>query len=229
MKTQLKTLLFFIFIISTLNAQKDSNSKWAIQLNVINVLPNESDPIEGGSLTMSDAFGFEIGINYFFNNNISTEFTLGSSNHETKIQYSYFEQHRYIIGDVLIIPLNLNFQYHFYLNKFKSYLGAGINYTFFNVKEEELIGGVDGGEFDSTFGFVLQGGIDYEINNRWFVNFDIKQMFISTDMTIYHGWCGTPAKSQMAIPCPDYNIEDVVEKVDINPLSFGLGIGYKFN
>jgi len=59
------------------------------------------------------------------------------------------------------------------------------------VKGEELLGGVDGGEFDSTFGFALQGGIDYEINNRWFVNFDIKQKFISTDMTIYHGWCGT--------------------------------------
>ncbi len=97
------------------------------------------------------------------------------------------------------------------------------------MKGEELLGGVDGGEFDSTFGFALQGGIDYEINNRWFFNFDIKQKFISTDMTIYHGWCGTPSKSQMAIPCPDYNVEDVVEKVKINPLSFGLGIGFRFN
>lgn len=229
MKTLLTTLLFFIFITSTLNAQNDSNSKWAIQLNAINVLPNESDYIEGGSLTMSDAFGFEIGINYFFNKNISTEFTLGSSNHETKIQYQDFEQHRYIIGDVRVIPIGLNVQYHFYFNKFKPYAGVGINYTFFNVKEKDLIGGVDGGEFDSTFGFSLQGGVDYEINNRWFVSFDIKQMFISTDMTIYHGWCGTPEKSTVAIPCADYNVEDVVEKVDINPLSFGLGIGYKFN
>ncbi len=54
------------------------------------MLPNESDQIEGGNLTMSNAFGFEIGINYFFNKNISTEFTLGGSSHESKIQYSDF-------------------------------------------------------------------------------------------------------------------------------------------
>ena len=56
-------------------------------------------------------------------------------------------------------------------------------------------------------------------------------MFISTDLTTYHGWCGNPAKSaitKVAVPCPDYNVEDVKTKVDINPLSIGLGLGYKF-
>ncbi len=55
-------------------------------------------------------------------------------------------------------------------------------------------------------------------------------MFIFTDMTTYHGWCGTSEKSastKVAVPCPHYNVEDVV-KVSINPLSHRLGIGYKF-
>ncbi len=232
MKTLTTTLLFFVLTVSTINGQNKSYSKWSVQLNALSVLPNEGDPIEGADLTMSNSFGFELGINYFFNKNISTELSLGYSKHETKIQYSDWIQHRYYsIGDVKLVPLNLNFQYHFILNNFRPYVGAGINYTHFYVKEKELIGGVYGAEFDSTFGFTLQGGINYDINNRWFVNFDVKQMFISTDMTTYHGWCGTPAKStntKMATPCPDYNVEDIVNKVDINPLSIGLGIGYKF-
>lgn len=231
MKTQFKTLLLFILTVSTIYAQNDSFSKWSLQLNALHISPFESNPIEGGDLVMGNAFGFEIGLNYFFTENISTNFSLGYSNHETKIQYSDFEQHRYPIGDVIMVPLNLSFQYHFILNDFRPYVGAGINYTHFYVIEEELIGGVNGAEFDSTLGFALQGGVIYDINKKWFVNFDIKQMFISTDMTTYHGWCGTPAKStsiKVAVPCPDYNVEDVVNKVDINPLSIGFGIGYKF-
>ncbi len=231
MKTQFNTLLLFILTVSTIYAQNNNTSKWSLQLNATNILINESDPIEGGDLVMGNAFGFEIGVKYFFTKNISTNFSLGYSNHETKIQYSDFEQHRYPIGDVIMVPLNLSFQYYFILNDFRPYVGVGINYTHFYVKEEELIGGVNGAEFDSTLGFALQGGVIYDINKKWFVNFDIKQMFISTDMTTYHGWCGTPAKStytKVAVPCPDYNVEDVVNKVDLNPLSFGLGIGYKF-
>jgi len=231
MKTLLTTLLFFTFTISNLMAQNDDYSKWSVRLNATNVLTNESDPIEGGDLVMSNTFGFEVGVKYFFSKNIATELTIGGSNHDSKIQYSDFDQHRYDIGDVYMVPLNLIFQYHFILNDFRPYFGAGINYTFFYVKEKELIGGVYGGEFDSTFGFALQGGVIYDISNNWFVNFDIKQMFISTDLTTYHGWCETPAKStyaKIAIPCPDYNVEDVVNKVDINPLSIGVGIGFKF-
>ncbi len=230
----MKNLFTFLFIlgISIIHAQNDDYSKMTLRISGLRVMPDENDTVVERDLTMTNEFGFEIGLNYFFNKNISTEFSLMNSNHKTKIQYFDFDQHRYSIGDVNIVPLNLNFQYHFILNNFRPYLGAGINYTFFYVKSEDIIGGVHGGEFDSTFGFALQGGIDYDINNRWFVNFDIKQMFISTDMTTYHGWCGTPAKStntKMAIPCPDYNVEDVVNKVDINPLSIGLGIGYKFH
>jgi len=231
MKTLFTTLLFFLFTLSNLMAQSDDYSKWSIRLNVTNTFTNESDPIEGGDLEMGNAFGFEAGIKYFFNKNIATELTFWGSNHDTKIQYNDFDQHRYDIGDVYMVPLNLIFQYHFILNNFRPYLGAGVNYSFFYVNEEEIIGGVHGAEFDSAFGFAIQGGVIYDINKRWFVDFDIKQMFISTDMTTYHGWCGTPAKStytKVTVPCPDYNVEDVVNKVDINPLSIGVGIGFKF-
>jgi len=231
MKNLISFLLFFVLFVYTINAQNDSFSKWSVRLNATNILTNESDPIKDADLEMSNAFGFEIGLNYFFTKNISTEFSLGYSNHETKIQYYDFEQHRYSIGGVNMVPLNLSFKYHFILNNFRPHVGAGFNYTLFSVKEEEIIGGVHGAEFDGALGFALQGGLIYDVNNTWFVNFDIKQMFISTNMTTYSGWCGTPKKSastKVAVPCPDYNVEDVKTKVDINPLSIGLGIGYKF-
>jgi len=230
MKTLFPTLVLLIFTVSTINAQNDNYFDWSLRLSGLSVMPVESDGVEGRDLTMSNEFGFEIGLNYFFNKNISTELSLGSSSHETIIQYDDWEQHRYSIGDVRIIPIDLNFQYHFDLNKLKPYVGAGVNYTFFYVEEEMLAGGVNGGKFDNAFGFVLQGGIDYAINDKWYINLDLKKLFLSTEMTTYHGWCGDEfaAKAIVAVPCPDYNVEEIVEKVDINPLSIGLGIGYKW-
>ncbi len=231
MKILFTTLLFFIFTFSNLIAQNDDYSKWSVRLNATNTFTNESDPIEGGDLVMDNSFGFEVGVKYFFSKNLATEFTLGNSKHTTRIQYADFEQHRYSIGDVNMTPFQLNFQYHFVLNHFRPYVGAGINYTFFYVDGEEIAGGVHGGKFDSSIGFTLQGGVIYDISNRWFVNFDIKQMFISTDMTTYEGSCDTTDKSiqtKTAIPCPDYQVEEIVNKVDINPLSIGVGIGFKF-
>lgn len=231
MKPLSTTLLFFIITISTINAQNNNYSKWSVRLNAVNVLTSTSDAITDGEFVLGNSFGFEIGLKYFFTKNISTEFSLMNSKHKSKIQYFDFEQHRYSIGDVNIIPLNLNFQYNFILNDFHPYVGIGINYTFFYVKDEDIIGGVHGGEFDNALGFTLQGGIAYEINKHWFVNFDVKQMFISTDMTTYRGWCDTPEKNSQiktAIPCPDYRVEEVKTKVNINPLSLGLGVGYTF-
>ncbi len=233
MKTLFATLLFLIFTLSNLIAQNNNYSKWAVRLNALSVSPNEGDNIEEGDLTMTNVFGFEIGLNYYFNKNISVEFSLASSKHKAFLQYKgieYVAVYNYDIGDVMILPANLNFQYHFYFKKFKPYIGAGINYTSFIVKQDnDIIGGVRGGEFDDAFGFVIQGGINYDINNKWFINLDLKKLFLSTDMTTYHGWCGTPAKGMVAIPCPDYNVEEIIEEVDINPLSIGLGIGYKFD
>ena len=230
MKFLITVILFYIVTTSTIHAQNDY-SKWSVRLSATNILTNESDPIEGGDLSMGNTFGFEVGVKYFFSKNIATELTIGDSNHNTKIQYNDFDQHRYDIGDVHMVPLNLIFQYHFILNDFRPYFGAGINYSFFYVNENEIDGGVHGGTFDSTFGFALQGGIIYDISNRWFVNFDLKQMFISTDMITYEGSCTTLEKSiqtKTAVPCPDFEVEEVKNKVTINPLSIGLGIGFKF-
>ncbi|MEN8125872.1 MAG: OmpW family outer membrane protein [Bacteroidota bacterium] len=230
MKTIFTTLLLFVFSLSSVYAQNDDYSKLTLKISGLRVVADENDNIEGKDLTISNDYGFEIGLNYFFNKNIAVEFSLASSKHKAVLQYNGIEYigGYYDIGKLTMVPINLNFQYYFYFNKFKPYLGAGINYSSFYVKDKELIGGVYGGKFDDAIGFILQGGINYDINKKWFVNLDLKKLFLTTDMTTYNGWCGTAAKGMAMEPCPDYNIEEVIEEVDINPLSLGLGIGYNF-
>ncbi|MEN8126043.1 MAG: OmpW family outer membrane protein [Bacteroidota bacterium] len=237
MKTLFTALFFLVFGLSTINAQNNDYSKMTLTLSGLSVMPDESDDIEGKNLKISNEYGFEIGLSYFFTKNLATEFSLAYSKHEAVLQYNGIEYNSrgyYYIGDITIIPVNLNLQYHFYVNKFRPYLGAGFNYTAFPVSQDYyLIGGVSGGEIDDTFGFVLQGGINYDINKKWFLNFDIKKLFLSTDLTYHRGYCPSyeelKAKSIVAVPCPDYIVEDIIEEIEIDPLSIGFGVGYKFD
>lgn len=65
-------------------------------------------------------------------------------------------------------------------------------------------------DYENTFGFSLQAGVDYNLNEKWFLNFDIKKLFLSTDVDVDTGEGVLPVA------------------VDIDPLVIGLGIGMKF-
>lgn len=95
----------------------------------------------------------------------------------------------------------------------RPYVGVGVNYTlFFN---ENLPAGtvLDSIDYDPSFGLALQAGVDYALNERWFLNVDVKKVWINTDVTID----GTT------------NLGAVVEAdVDINPVIFGVGIGWRY-
>ncbi|MEN8126042.1 MAG: OmpW family outer membrane protein [Bacteroidota bacterium] len=236
MKTIFTILIIFILSLSSIYAQNDDYSKLTLKISGLRIFPDEDCDVENWDLSISNEYAIGISLNYFFNKNLAVELSLSSSKHDVLNQYRgpvpyeellsslYYTLPPYIsIKDVKIIPATLNFQYHFYFNKFKPYLGAGINYSFFDVKDKMLVGGVYGGKFDNAFGFVLQGGINYDFNSKWFVNFDIKKMFLSTNMSVQYDSC-------QGWICPA-NIAPIkiTNEIDLNPLSIGMGIGYKFD
>ena len=65
--------------------------------------------------------------------------------------------------------------------------------------------------YDNGFGFALQAGVDVPINDDYFLNFDVKKIFLNTDAEIDAGAAGT-----------------VGADVDLDPLIIGVGIGRRF-
>ncbi|WP_422104953.1 OmpW/AlkL family protein [Winogradskyella sp.] len=214
----MRNLLLYVLLLGfafNLNAQEteatDDYNKWQIRLRVISVIPNESANIEtiGGDVEINTAFVPELDFTYFFSKNWAAELILGTAKHEVDAVNT--AAGNIDLGDVWLLPPTLTLQYHFYADDFKPYLGAGINYTIFYGADEGPV--ADDIDYENSFGIAFQGGIDYMLNDKWFLNLDAKYIFINTDATVN-------ATSALGAT--------VGADVDINPFVLGLGVGMKF-
>lgn len=175
------------------------------------VLPDSSGTTDaiGGSADIDDSYVPEIDFTYFFTDNIAAELILATTPHDVSVSNSTLGRD-VDLGDVWLLPPTLTVQYHFMpKSKFSPYIGAGLNYTFFLNEDKGNDPAVTSVEYEDGFGFALQAGIDYQIDDRWSVNFDVKKLFLETDVKVNNG----------AINARDVNID---------PWIIGIGIGYKF-
>ena len=184
-------------------------------------LKNEKAEVNtiGGDVNISNSFIPELDFTYFFNKNVAAELILGTTKHDVKTTGSNLTaiggpaSAEVDLGSVWLLPPTLTLQYHFYPTKtLKPYLGAGLNYTiFYSVDEGSVVKGLD---YDNAVGFALQGGLDYMLNDKYFLNFDIKKLFLKTDVNVD----ATNLASGLKIPA----------EVNIDPLLIGFGVGMKF-
>jgi outer membrane protein len=183
-----KVLLGFVILLVvpfTAMAQDDTSTdfaKWQIRLRGLVVAPDDSATIEaiGGDSDISTAYIPELDITYFFTENFAAELVLGTAKHDVSVVGTAVGN--IDLGSVYLLPPTLMVQYHLTGSDFKPYAGAGINYTFFyNEKSGPVANAVD---YDNSVGFALQLGMDYSLNEDWFINVDIKRLFLSTDVTV---------------------------------------------
>ncbi len=158
----------------------------------------------GGSADVSDAMSPELDFTYFFTDNIASELILSTFSHTVKVSDSTAGD--LDLGDVWTLPPVLTLQYHFMPKEtFSPYLGAGINYTItYNEDPGVSITSIN---YSDEFGYALQAGFDYALDDVWSVNFDVKKVFVETDITTN------------ATNAPN---------VDLNPLAVSIGVGYTF-
>lgn len=143
----------------------------------------------------------EVDLNYFFTKNIAAELVL-TYPQNVDINIGGVKQ-----GTIKALPPSLMLQYHFDLGAFKPYVGAGVNYTIF-TKRRNILGGA--AEVDqSSVGLAAQIGFDYELNKNWSINADVKYIQMNTDVKLTSN--GTKVGS-----------------VDLNPITAGVGVGYRF-
>ncbi len=120
------------------------------------------------------------------------------------------------IADVDVFPPTLSLQYHFNgTAKFHPYLGAGINFTHFpdesvSASLETALGGDTKLDIDDSWGLAAHIGMDYSLNDNWFLNTAVWYIDIDAD-----------AKLKTNDVTRDINI-------DIDPWVIFTGIGRKF-
>lgn len=215
-----------LFVTTFTQAQEEKSNdfkKWQVRLRGIGVMPNESAKIGiiGGDVAISNAIVPELDFTYFFTENFAAELILGTTKHDVNTVGSDISaiggptSFDVDLGSVMLLPPTLTAQYHFFPlkeKKFKPYVGAGINYTiFYSVKEGDIVKDI---EYDNTIGFAAQIGFDVMFDDTFFVNFDVKRLFLKTDVSVD----ATNLAEGLVIPA----------EVEINPWIVGLGFGMKF-
>ena len=188
--------------------------RWQVRLRAVGVAPDESAKIGiiDGDVAISNALIPELDFTYFFTEHFAAELILGTAKHDVEAINTLAGDVN--LGSVWLLPPTLTAQYHFYTSDqkvFKPYIGAGVNYTlFYNVKS----GDVAGVEYDNALGYAAQVGFDLMLDDTFFINFDAKRLFLSTDVTVD----ASNLAPGLSIPA----------EVDINPWLIGVGVGMKF-
>lgn len=194
-------LLCMTAIVPPAKAEFDPR-RWQLRLRAIDVAPDEdSTTSNGGRISVDSQVMPELDISYFFTDNISAELILATTKHDMAEVSPNIN-----LGHVWVLPPTLLAQYHFN-NKtpFVPYVGAGINYTIFYSADP---GSVSSIKYDNGFGYALQAGADYKLDDHWMLNLDVKKIFLNTDASVNGGL--------------------VTADVDLDPWVVGVGVGYRF-
>ena len=108
------------------------------------------------------------------------------------------------IGSTQQLPPTLSLQWHFLPDAaFQPYVGVGLNYTTFFDTNSKL-GNLS---LDDSWGVAAQVGVDYMLNDRWFLNADLRYIDIRSTVHL--------------------NGDDI-GKAKINPWVATIGVGYRF-
>lgn len=173
-----------------------------IRLRALHVAPDVSTTHSMSTLNagVKQSTVPELDLAYMFTDHIGAELILGVTRHRVTSDAGS-------LGKVSLLPPTLTLQYHFNPSgQFRPYAGAGINYTRFY--DNKLSAGDQRVHIDrNSFGPALQLGMDIGLDDNWFLNVDVKKLWIRTDASVAGASLGT---------------------LKIDPWLVGVGIGRRF-
>lgn len=197
MKKKILAVALLLGSVTGAMAQASGESPWLLRGRVVHFDSVDHDSTGLGLSTNNKTFG-ELDVSYFMSKNVAAELMLTTP----------VRQHVYAsgsdIGTFKHVPPTLLLQYHFTdLPGYKPYVGAGINYT--AIRHVDL---VTGHTLDRhSWGGALQAGVDIPLDRNWSLNFDVKKVYVQTD--VYSGGSS-------------------VGTLKLDPILYGVGLGYRF-
>ncbi len=178
-------------------------SPWLVRARAVNLnMANEVTTADLATVGANDKTIGEVDVTYFFNKNVAAELIL------TLPQKQVVSAGATSLGTFKHLPPTLTLQYHFTdFQGFKPYVGAGINYTKITGVDLALNGAplhLD----NQSFGAALQAGVDVPLTKQVSLNFDVKKVYIRSD--VY-----TAAGASLGT-------------LKLDPVLVGVGVGYRF-
>lgn len=126
------------------------------------------------------------------------------------------------IGNAKHLPPTLSLQYYFQPRAaVRPYVGVGVNYTTFF--DEEVRGGLASAgygslDLDDSWGLAAQVGVDIDVSDHWFVNFDVRYLDISTEATVRERSAGSGALGAVL----------TIDDIEIDPWVYTVSVGTTF-
>lgn len=191
-----------------------------VRVRAINVMPNEDSSsilpaFPGEDVSVNNSFMPEIDITYMATDHIGFELIAATTKHHASGKTGTTGTLGRL-ASTWVLPPTLTAQYHFAPEaKVRPYVGAGINYTiFYNEEASNSLTGAVGPttvSMSDSFGWAAQAGVDVELSERVFLNFDVKYIDIDTTATLNTTAAGTQTVD-----------------INLNPFVVGVGLGMKF-
>ena len=181
---------------------QQAESPWLGRVRAVH-LDSANKDSTGLGLSVNNKTIPEVDITYFFNKNVAAELIL------TVPQKHDLRSNGTNIGSLKHLPPSLLLQYHFDAPGFKPYVGAGINYTrFSSVRFDPAVAAALNPSIDkNSWGGALQVGVDIPLNKNLSLNFDVKKVYIKTDVFAGGVKAGT---------------------FKVDPVLVGVGLGWRF-
>ena len=155
----------------------------------------------------------EIDFSYYITKNIAAELILAlGTRHDVSVTPGNAGVAKNL-GSVNLLPPTLTAQWHFNPDQtFDPYVGAGVSYV--RAMDNGLMAeaGVPIRISRNSFGPAIQAGFDYNLENRWLLNFDIKKI-----------WFDTKVEGNFAP-----GVWTKIDQLDVDPWVVSVGFGKKF-
>ncbi|MGJ8662352.1 MAG: OmpW/AlkL family protein [Marinicella sp.] len=222
----MRKILTTALAIMSLNVVALEQGDWLLHVRAINVAPNDDSSlisvdgtgVAGTGVTVDTGPSLDVSLGYMVTDRWAVEVLADlSSKHSVAANglASLGVPNGTHVVDTNVLPPTVFMQYQFNpKGKVRPYAGVGLNYTlFFN---DELTGaaqsvlGASNLDIDSSFGLAAQFGIDWQLENNWSFNVDLKYIQIDTEATF------------------DTAIGRASVDIDINPTVIGIGLGKSF-
>jgi outer membrane protein len=184
---------------------------FVVRARVTHIAPDESSHLVsavGDRLEVDSNTIPEIDFSYYITKNIAAELILAiGTRHDVNIGGSGLNAGTKL-GSINLLPPTLTAQWHFNPDQtIDPYVGAGVSYI--RAMDRNLNLSTTGITVErNMFGPALQAGVDYNLQNKWLVNFDVKKIWFSTD--VHADGLGR------------------IDSLDIDPWVVSFGFGKKF-
>ena len=195
-KHALAAIVLGSVLCSSAFAQQSADGSWMVRARAVHLNSSNGDST-GLGLSINDKWLPEVDVTYFYNKNLAVELIL------TVPQKQTLSSNGAAIGSFKHLPPTLTLQYHFDMQGFKPYVGAGVNYT--RLSSVNLPAGVTADH--NSFGPALQVGVDIPVSKNMYLNFDLKKVYIHTDVSAAGVKLG---------------------RFKVDPILLGVGLGWRF-